>query len=107
VLLSQPPPYQLPYSYAPTKFTGESVIKQQKSPECPSGTSLPSVHHLSTRPNPFLLRDSGWADPPTIHEIIHGKKVSVADELRIGQENVDKVGGALFGFDLVLVLIWF
>lgn len=57
-------------AYAPTKFTGESVVKQQKSPECPSG----------------------WADPPTIHEIIHGKKVSVADELRIGQENVDKFG---------------
>ena len=54
----------------------------------------PPNHLFSTRPNPFLPLESGWADPPTIHEIIHGKKVSVADELRIGQENVDKVGWA-------------
>jgi len=56
--------------YAPTNYTSDSVVSQQKSPSCPTG----------------------WADPPTIGEIIHGKKLTVADELRIGQENVEKHG---------------
>jgi hypothetical protein len=41
-------------------------------------------------PHPILFIP-GWADPPTIGEVIHGKKLTVADELRIGQENVEKV----------------
>jgi hypothetical protein len=82
------PPLLSTSSYAPTNYTSDSVVSQQKSPSCPTGT----LNFLPLSPPPHLiLFIPGWADPPTIGEIIHGKKLTVADELRIGQENVDKV----------------
>jgi hypothetical protein len=69
------------------------VQDQQKSASCPTGastspTTVFTAPAISTSPIVFT---PGWADPPTISEVIHGKKLTVADELRIGQENVEKV----------------